>query len=431
MRTSSLFHPVPAVSLALLTLLAAPQAHARRSGVAAACIGCHTGGAAPGITIDVTPRNPAAGETATLQVTIDAVNGSVGGIYLTADGGQLAAIDGQGTHLVDGRQLLHSAPKRASGGVVRFEARWTAPATPGGVLIDVWGLSGNGDNGSRGDGAASAQLAFAYGCAGSTYYWDRDADGYGDPTATKVACAPPPDYTSQAGDCDDYSASVHPDHDELCNGRDDDCDGQADEDLEVSTQFEDADGDGHGDLFGATVTAKCPPEGFAPTADDCDDRSPDINPSATETCNLLDDDCDGWVDERVREVCGVGMCAREADTCAPGSCTPGEPAPEECNGLDDDCDGEVDEGTGPCDAPVVGCDGVGCGGGSAAGSGSSGAGAGPGGPGTPDDGGAPGGGCALSPAGASPWRLLALLSPLALVALRRLRRADQVRRRRR
>jgi len=46
-----------------------------------------------------------------------------------------------------------------------------------------------------------------------------------------------------------------------------------------------------------------------------------------ESCNGLDDDCDGRVDEGVANECG--------------GC--GGPAEEICNGLDDDCDGELDE----------------------------------------------------------------------------------------
>ncbi|WP_437333803.1 putative metal-binding motif-containing protein [Sorangium sp. So ce394] len=421
------------MSLALLTTLVASEAHARRGGTAVeGCNGCHTGGAAPTITIDHSPESPAAGEAVTLQVTIQAANINAGGIYLRTGTGRLAPIDGQGTHLIDDRQLVHSAPKRASGGVVRFDAQWIAPGAPGGVVVEVWAVAANGDNGSRGDGASAASAAFAYGCEGTTYYLDRDGDGYGDSGVPRVDCAQPADYAPRAGDCDDYSVDIHPDQDEACNGRDDDCDGQIDEDLAVTTQYEDSDGDGYGSLFGATVEAKCPPDGYAPSSNDCNDRSPDVHPDAAETCNLVDDDCDGRVDEGVREVCGVGMCAREAIACTPGSCTPGEPSPETCNALDDDCDGETDEDPGLC-APGEGCPNGTCSSGTGGGTpgstsaGSGGAGttgaSGATGGGAPDEKGDSGGGCAVDPRGGSPWRLLPLLSPLALLALRRRRRA--------
>ncbi|MGK3999622.1 putative metal-binding motif-containing protein [Sorangium sp. So ce1024] len=419
MRRTSLHSPVFPVGLALLTTLAAAQAHARRNGTPVeGCNGCHTGGAAPSITIDVSPKNPAAGETVTLQVAIAGTNASVGGLYLLTGKGKLATIAGQGTKLLDDHQLVHDAPKRASGGVVRFDARWTAPPTPGGVLFKVWAIAGNGDNGSRGDGAASTTAALAYGCAGETYYLDRDGDGHGDPGEPTIDCSPPPDHAVLGDDCDDYNVSIHPGAPEVCNGRDDNCNGEIDENLEVRTHYEDADGDGYGSFFGATVQAKCPPEGFAPNSTDCNDRDANVHPGAPEVCNLVDDDCDDRVDEGVREVCGVGMCAREAITCSPGSCTPGEPMPEICNGLDDDCDGEVDEDPGLCGP---GGSGSASSGGT---SGSSGA-AGPGssGSGAPEEeeGGGQSGGCAIDPEGGSPWPLLPLLSPLAFLALRRLR----------
>ncbi|MDC0677733.1 putative metal-binding motif-containing protein [Sorangium atrum] len=411
-----------------MTTLIASEAHARRGGTAVdGCHGCHGGGAAPGITIDHSPKNPAAGEAVTLEVQIQAANISAGGIYLRTGTGRLSPIDGQGTHLIDDRQLVHSAPKRASGGVVRFDAQWIAPGAPGGVVVDVWAVSANGDNDPRGDGASAANTAFVYGCESATYYLDRDGDGYGDSGVPRVDCALPaehaPEHAPRGGDCDDYSVNVHPQQGEACNGIDDDCDGQVDEDLAVTTQFEDADGDGYGSRFGATVEAKCPPDGYAPSSSDCDDRAPDVHPDAVETCNLIDDDCDGRVDEGVREVCGVGMCARESIACTPGSCTPGEPSPETCNALDDDCDGETDEDPGLC-APGEGCPNGTCSRGTGGGApGSTGAGAsGASGGGAPDEGGDRGGSCAVDPRGGSPWRLL-LLSPLALLASRRPRRA--------
>ncbi|WP_433929874.1 putative metal-binding motif-containing protein [Sorangium cellulosum] len=430
MRRTSLHSPVLPVGLALLTTLAASQAHARRNGVAVdGCNGCHNGGATPSITVDMNPKNPAAGEAVTLQVAISAANINVGGLYVRTGVGRFATIDGQSTKLIDDHQLVHDTPKRASGGVVRFDARWTAPPTPGGVVFEVWAVSANGDNFSRGDGAQSASAAFAYGCAGETYYLDRDGDGHGDPGMPRVDCTQPPDHAAVGDDCDDYSINIHPDQAEVCNGRDDNCNGESDEDLEVTTHYEDSDGDGYGSFFGATVMAKCPPEGFAPSSNDCNDRSPSVHPDAVEICNLIDDDCDERIDEGMREVCGVGMCAREASTCTAGSCTPGEPTAEVCNGLDDDCDGQVDEDPGIC--------GPGGSGSASSGSASSGGASGSSGAGTPgssgsgapeeEGGGGQSGGCAIDPQGGSPWRLVPLLSPLAFLALRRLRRAGRVR----
>jgi len=68
-----------------------------------------------------------------------------------------------------------------------------------------------------------------------------------------------------------------------------------------------------------------------------------------ETCNGLDDDCNGHVDDGIAPVpteCGVGACtATGQSVCVSGqtvdTCTPGTPQPEVCNGIDDDCDGTV------------------------------------------------------------------------------------------
>jgi hypothetical protein len=97
---------------------------------------------------------------------------------------------------------------------------------------------------------------------------------------------------------------------------------------------------------------------------------------ALERCNGLDDDCDDRVDEGFPELnrpcaAGEGVCASggvfvcgaqgDAVTC---EARPGMPAPETCNGLDDDCDGAVDDGpdgplTEPCFEANAALEGVG------------------------------------------------------------------------
>ncbi|NOY93822.1 MAG: DUF4114 domain-containing protein, partial [Deltaproteobacteria bacterium] len=65
-----------------------------------------------------------------------------------------------------------------------------------------------------------------------------------------------------------------------------------------------------------------------------------------ETCNGLDDDCDGTIDEGVTTPCSTA-CGAGLRTCSAGSfgaCSAPAPAPETCNGLDDNCNGSVDEG---------------------------------------------------------------------------------------
>jgi hypothetical protein len=99
--------------------------------------------------------------------------------------------------------------------------------------------------------------------------------------------------------------------------------------------------DGDGDGYGQNCAS----------GPDCDDGNPNVHPGATELCNNVDDDCNATIDEfpvDVGQECGVSGAA----PCAYGStqCVGGilmcfgnvDPTTETCNGIDDDCDGAVD-----------------------------------------------------------------------------------------
>ena len=131
------------------------------------------------------------------------------------------------------------------------------------------------------------------------WYRDSDGDGYGDePTS---ACRTPAGYAATGGDCADDDATIRPGAAETCNATDDDCDGNADdadEGLDLSTATEwhaDADGDAYGSSP-VLATSCSPPLGAVSDAADCDDSDANVNPSAREACNDVDDDCDGAVD---------------------------------------------------------------------------------------------------------------------------------------
>jgi hypothetical protein len=105
----------------------------------------------------------------------------------------------------------------------------------------------------------------------------------------------PSGYVTSDDDCDDTDADIHPGADEYCNGTDDDCDGDTDEDdaLDVSTFYADADGDGYGDA-GSTTAACAAPSGYTADATDCDDADASVWPGATEVCGDGQiNDCDG------------------------------------------------------------------------------------------------------------------------------------------
>ena len=105
-------------------------------------------------------------------------------------------------------------------------------------------------------------------------------------------------YTAVEGDCDEGDPRVNPAAIELCDGLDNDCDGDTDEPdaQDATTFYADADGDGFGDAS-ERDTACTQPVGYLLDATDCDDVDPEVNPAATELCNGVDDDCDGTVDE--------------------------------------------------------------------------------------------------------------------------------------
>src|SRR5262249_45133367 len=86
-------------------------------------------------------------------------------------------------------------------------------------------------------------------------------------------------------------------------------------------------------------------DGWTTCAGDCRDDSAAVYPGHPEICDLLDNDCDGSVDEG-QTTCGVGACQRTVADCAggmPQTCVPGTPTAEVCDQIDNDCNGLVDE----------------------------------------------------------------------------------------
>ena len=199
----------------------------------------------------------------------------------------------------------------------------------------------------------------------TTWYADSDGDGYGDAATSDTECSAPSGYVADNTDCDDTVATTYPGADEYCNGVDDDCDTDIDEDTAVDAVewYADSDGDGYGD---ATVTdTECSaPSGFVADDTDCDDARAATYPGADEYCNGIDDDCDTVVDEddaldavewyRDADEDGYGDATISDTECYEPSgyvaddqdCDDTNPdiypgAPETAyDGVDDDCDGE-------------------------------------------------------------------------------------------
>jgi hypothetical protein len=199
-------------------------------------------------------------------------------------------------------------------------------------------------------------------------YIDTDKDGFGDPNAKGCVCGLDATYsTFKAGDCAPNDAKIYPSAKEACNGNDDDCDGVTDEANAsgCSMFFGDADGDGWGNP--KIAACLCGPDVSHPSSMgfDCNDGAVGIFPYATETCDGLDNDCDGYTDEVNAIGCvnyyvdadkdGLGDVTTMAKClCAPGGiwevtipapCTATDGCVCKNDGLEaDTCNGGVDLG---------------------------------------------------------------------------------------
>ncbi len=98
----------------------------------------------------------------------------------------------------------------------------------------------------------------------------------------------------RAADCADSDADRYPGATEICDDKDNDCDGAVDDEAsDASTWWRDEDGDGYGDED-ASYTGCEAPAGYAEQPGDCDDDDDAVHPGRSEVCaNGVDDDCDG------------------------------------------------------------------------------------------------------------------------------------------
>ncbi len=118
-----------------------------------------------------------------------------------------------------------------------------------------------------------------------TFFADADGDGYGDPASPQAACAIRDGLSETADDCDDAEAASHPGAEEVCDGIDNDCDGDTDdEDTRLSPAsagqyYIDDDGDGFGRSGNPRMLCE-PMEGYASVDGDCADLDPQTHPDA-------------------------------------------------------------------------------------------------------------------------------------------------------
>ncbi len=150
------------------------------------------------------------------------------------------------------------------------------------------GIDNNCDGVTDGAGAEDA----------GTWYADADGDSYGDDGSVVVDCTQPSGTSDQGGDCDDGDAAVNPAASEVCDGIDNDCDDELDEDdaTDASTWYADGDADGYGDSASSLVACSAG-TGWVGDATDCDDGDAAVHPGATEVCDGIDNDCDDLLDD--------------------------------------------------------------------------------------------------------------------------------------
>ncbi len=205
----------------------------------------------------------------------------------------------------------------------------------------AYSLSCTGPSGTIGD-TKSLQV-----CSG-TFYRDIDRDGYGDPAASAQACSAPPGFVENNNDCYDRNANIKPGANELCNNVDDNCNGRIDENLTssegcsqlgscagsiktcnagawsgcsklpieeicngaddncngqadegVNTWYADSDRDGYGRLSITATTCTRPSDQWTKNVNpqDCNDNNISINPAAPEICSdSADNNCNGQID---------------------------------------------------------------------------------------------------------------------------------------
>ncbi len=207
---------------------------------------------------------------------------------------------------------------------------------------------------------------------------DNDGDGVGGTGDCEAVPVP---------DCDDADPLRAPGRAEVCDGLDNDCDGQIDEELPLIAHYVDADGDGYGTGVPVESCHAQLPDRVS-KGGDCDDQNPLRYPGAPEACNQLDDDCNGTVDDNITDKSffddldgdgwGAGAATKSCQASLPGKvtrsgdCNDGDPnihpgAAELCNGVDDNCDSRIDDSfptrgdacqtglSGPCAPGTIQC----------------------------------------------------------------------------
>jgi hypothetical protein len=182
------------------------------------------------------------------------------------------------------------------------------------------------------------------------FYVDADGDGAGDAAKSVITCTEPKGYVLNDLDCDDSNDEIRPGLAELCDDRDNDCDGDVDEEaVDALYWYADFDGDLYGNAQSGTVLQCDPPSGYVATPTDCDDTDATINPDGIEICDAkviegvahTDENCDGVADDDDPTVTATTTFYEDRDDDGHGDPATSVEAclqPEGYAALGDDCD---------------------------------------------------------------------------------------------
>jgi hypothetical protein len=128
---------------------------------------------------------------------------------------------------------------------------------------------------------------------------------------------------------------------EVCNGIDDDCNGLIDDGLTFKTYYLDADNDTYGDADNATAACEAP-AGYVTDNTDCDDADNLTNPDAKEVCgDFIDNDCDNTTSDS----CCPSCCIDKDNDTYGDNCSAGP----DC----DDTDPSIHEGCPTCEVKII------------------------------------------------------------------------------
>ncbi|NBD12594.1 putative metal-binding motif-containing protein [Corallococcus silvisoli] len=210
------------------------------------------------------------------------------------------------------------------------------------------GQSCSGDKGCSGKNVCNADATISCVLPDAYRYWrDQDNDGHGAKDVPFTYFCPeaaplPTDggyvlaTATNRDDCDDTLNNVYPNAPEICDGRDNNCNGVTDEGFpnlgqhctdekqcadstiqcnafgngtycmspDAGTWYPDEDNDSHGREDAGVVSCPQPDAGYILDAGDCDDGNPFIHRDATEICDGQDNNCTGGTDEN--NVCPAG-----------------------------------------------------------------------------------------------------------------------------